>query len=587
MYSIGRPRKREFKYTESWPIDRSDIATLKLIIDEVDQVSTFIDQLTTRVCSTRCTVSVQSCDAEDNSKEQWSDALINQIFDSQLNRFEKEVVRNWVGYGYAIGRYTYSSESKSSDRSPKDVILNSLEPSEYDVRWKYDENENIIYAVFPLIKEVSGVNPNAPQQVAAEQQKEVENTFVLPFAKLDARLSRFKSILSAKRKKCGTLRLVSILTEVGVLRQVFPLVVKKFTSDKYQIPLDSITPEILTSVNAAITDPGNTKFSFAEVNHAMENASRNGVTEIVRTMDSDPRNVSAEINKFFSSLDLFSPTLKKDLLNIIGEDPLKPTYTLMPGVSIDKDAPKSQLPAYILDYVKKLEGDIREGFGMPRETGESDITANVVNSTEQWLFTTQDYRVTLEKVIRGLFWDIYGICFTDRKTTFPALMADRSLSKIPTYVNLNSTEGKQKKRVVDNKKPYVVAATRKYTNLLDREVVITVTYSPTTSSDLQDVILLYEQGVIGFEAFQRLASSAARIPLNSHLKLTPEEYTKLDKKKIKDILTRPTEQEQQQQQQKLKLESSARKESAPKRQKLDSMKKIEEKQRTKEKPSKK
>lgn len=554
-------------YEKTYALDRDQIGLLSKIPGQVEFVNSILEKVVDRVCASRCTISVRPCEKE--SANDWTDSDLNQLFDDQLYDFERGVIRMWAQHGFAIGQYTYRDGVNASSRNPKDVKINLLNPALYEVRWNWTNASNVRYRVYPLLREKPGMSPLETSDTKNHDLRtELENTFVIPFADFNPHSSAFLSSLMKQKQTCASLRIITTLRDVGILRQVFPLTVKKFDSTGYKVPLESVTPEILTALNSGITDAGNTRFSETEVYHAVESASRRGISELLRTMDDDPKNSSAKINEYFAALDPFSPTLKSDLLRLVGKDPLKPTYTLIPGVSLDPAAPESRLPSEILAIIEQLEDSIREGFDLPSEKGSTQITAGVVKSETQYNVLVSKYRKKLEKVIRNLFLDIYGICFTDMKDHYPAITRDRTLAKVPKFVNLKEKKQTAKGKLVkeeSRERSYRVSLTRKYGMLFENSIIVGVTYSPTTSTDLADVVVLYQIGALNFEAFQKLALSAARIPLSAHLKLTPEEYKKLDKKKLKELMTSEAEKQQQQQQQKQqpsKLEQPKRKPEA-------------------------
>lgn len=562
-----RRKGRSFDYAKSWPINRAHNLRLKLILDEVPVISTIVERLVDRVCSTRCTVQVRPLNAGEKT-EVWSNPDVNMAFDNQLNLFERSVVTSWAIYGYAVGYYTFEEGTNSTNRTPKNVILNAFDPNDCEVRWRYTDNENIEYAVFPLVRDSKTAGSINPDSVAENsEKKEIPNSFVIPFGVLDRKTSIFKSHLSMAKSHCGDLRLFGILSRVAMIRQVFPLIVKNITEDNFKLPIESITPDILSSVNVGINDPGNVRFSATEVHSAVETAVRNSMTDIISNMDANPRNISTRVHDFFSNLDPFSSTLQEDLFKMIGEDPLKPSYNLVPGMTINKDTPESKLPPELLVLIEKREDDVREIFGLPKDSKESKITANVVKNETQYLYTTQNYRVRLEEIIKDLFLDIYGICFTSYRERIPALKTDKTLTSFPVYVKVKTSEKSE------TKKSYRIEQSKKYRLDLDRVITVLVSYSPTTSSELAEVVELHERGVISFEAFQVLALSAARVPMTTHLKLTTEEYKKIDKLKIKELMTKPEEKEGQ---------PKPKKQSKAKRQKLDSMDEIERKTEKKE-----
>lgn len=573
-FVMEKKRKtRSFDYAKSWPINRAHNMRLKLILSEVPVVSTIVERLVDRVCSTRCTVQVRAMNS-DEKVDAWSNPDLNVTFDNQLNLFERSVVTSWAIYGYAVGYYTFEEGANSTNRTPKNVVMNAFDPTDCEVRWRYTNNENIEYAVFPLVKDSKSAGSLNPDSVAENSEKsEIPNSFVLPFGVLDRKKSIFNSHLSMAKTHCGDLRLFGILSRVAMLRQVFPLVVKNITDNTFQLPLESITPDILNSVNAGITEPGSVRFSATEVHSAVETATRNSMTEIISNMDANPRNISTKIHDFFSNLDPFSSTLQEDLFRMIGEDPLKPSYNLVPGMTINKDLPESKLPPELLILIEKREDDIREIFGLPKDSRDSKITANVVKNETQYLYTTQNYRVRLEEIIKGLFLDIYGICFTNYRDLIPALKEDKSFSGFPVYLKLEKPVRASK---IEKRRAYRIEQSKKYRLQLDKAIVVIVSYSPTTSSELGDVVELYERGVISFEAFQKLALSAARVPATTHLKLTPEEYKKIDKLKVKELMTKREETEQS------SSGKPSKKTSKPKRQKLESMDEIERKTERKE-----
>ena len=565
-----RKRGRAFDYAKSWPINRAHNLRLKLILDEVPVISTIVERLVDRVCSTRCTVQVRPLNSGEKT-EVWSNPDLNMAFDNQLNLFERSVVTSWAIYGYAVGYYTFEEGVNSTTRTPKNVILNAFDPTDCEVRWRYTDNQNVEFGVFPLVRDSKTAGSINPDSIAENsEKKEIPNSFVIPFGVLDRKTSVFKSHLSMAKSHCGDLRLFGILSRVAMIRQVFPLIVKNITEDNFKLPIESITPDILSTVNVGVTEPGNVRYSATEVHSAVETAVRNSMTDIITNMDANPRNISTRVHDFFSNLDPFSSTLQEDLFKMIGEDPLKPSYNLVPGMTINKDTPESKLPPELLVLIEKREDDVREIFGLPKDSKESKITANVVKNETQYLYTTQNYRVRLEEIIKDLFLDIYGVCFTNYREKIPALKTDKTLTSFPVYIKV---ETPAKSKIVDKKKSYRIEQSKKYRLELDRTITVLVSYSPTTSSELSEVVELHERGVISFEAFQVLALSAARVPLTTHLKLTSEEYKKIDKLKVKELMTKREEAE---------AGAKPKPTSKPKRQKLDSMDDIERKTEKKE-----
>jgi hypothetical protein len=542
----GPMRRDPFTTANSYAIDMDKLRAVERLIEKVPYVTAMVQDITNRLHQP---VSVQVKPANTPGDSVWTNDTINNVFNEQIRQVSASIITHWVTHGIAVYRYSYADETTATTRTPENTNISIVSLADCEIRWRYTQNYNIEFAAFFLNnasrsgEKVSLKKGGKEEGVGQVLQNEIPYSRVLRFSDLQIKESNFKSPVTQALEDIVSLREINALMKVGFFRKIFPLHVKKIGEPKLQLPVDTITPDILGIPSPLGNLPGMAPPSGIEVQEALERVVHSAYTRIITDADKSARRTFESIDAF-STLNPMAKTYERDLFKVATAFPLDPSYTLPPGLEIDKNSQTVDVPSWVLDMKKKHEATIAMVLGVPpnfENTGKFSASYEAMEST--YHATIEKYRPNLQLIISDMFKDLYGVFFTEiaSQLTVSDSLMNSPVVKLPKY-SLGTQEkvAKEKKKkpedIEKRSKYYKIELGFKHRLLIRRNISVSISFSASRIGSIDEVSKLHNLGYISMETAQQLAIGAARYPLNVHRKYTDAEYKEIDKYNF-DVLT--------------------------------------------------
>ncbi len=529
---VKSQRKNPFSLANSFPLNMGVMRTIEDLVYAVPFVRSLINDITNRLHQPS-TVQVKFNDRPEEVS--WTDEKVNIAFNSQTREVIANIISQWVTHGVAVYRQTYDDDTTRSTRTPESVNFHIVNPAECRIYWRYTENNNVEYAACFIKNATASTKSTAKSGIETSKKDEetlceIPYSHVLPFSVLSSTDSIFRSPVFEALHDIIELRKIKALMSIGLGKKVFPLTVKKVGAPDFKLPVDFISPDMLGAPNPVGALPGVVPISGIEVQEAVERGLHNAYTKMITDADHKTE-TSNEKGEAYAKLDPLSRTYESDLLKITNRKPLDPSYTLVPGLTLEKDVVKIDLPSWTPAEKEHLEKSIAMVLGVPPNHDQrARFSASIEAMDENYHATIEKYRPKLQMAISKMFSDVYGVYFTDigKQLTQNDSVILQSLPNRP--IETPQKKSKPKTDVPEARsKFYKIEYGIKHKLLIRKAVTILVTFSPAKKGNIEQVVTLQEKGYIDMKTAQQLAIGAARYPLNIHHKYTDAEYKKIDK----------------------------------------------------------
>lgn len=510
--TIRKPLFSESFFSKTRGVDHTQVIYLWETANSSPMVSSIIDFVSLWATISHWTVEISSHST--NSKVNFTDDQLNKRFAMQMMRKLEELIQHVLCFGWAAISYTVKDGVPAAEVSGADIIVNVLNPWEYEVRMKLSKRGNRKWMAFERMNTMN------------QSQRPIPNSRVFIFREPEQWYvgMRPMSPLTKALRAVFQYDEQSALHMIAGHKRAFPVWLYRSNIDKLLFPVaDPTAPE---GGRLAATNPAGADEDIGDPLGSTIDPEFLRDMNVRRSLDG----ISRELHKQASqkedlSMQMFAQTRRRkdaveEMVRKGVEQPTMPSKLSTPGIELESNVPEAKAPENFKEFQDILIAQICSTLGVPREfifPGETKLSTDVLLSRKVLETRTTRLHEWLSLVLQQIFLDIHYVDMLEAIEKFSDKLAAIKTREI--------AEKLDRKTLLQAN----IMLKEKFRVMVEKDILVSVHFSESTSATPEALLQALQTGVIDHEKYQQLVLAALGIPQSAKADLSEAEHRKLEK----------------------------------------------------------